>query len=151
MSHSVSSLDPEDEERLRQVSVSETAVDLESFFTHIFPPQKQDFDVFASQQPDTEPTSQTGLAAAAALVHGHAPASPIPPTTPTPPAGHAEPDTTAAAQTVALIHAEQQQQQQTQPQQQQVATIGQEKSTQEKVRDLDQRGQEQEHTDWSLF
>lgn len=29
MSHSVSSLDPEDEERLRQVSVSETAVELD--------------------------------------------------------------------------------------------------------------------------
>lgn len=39
MSHSVSSLDPEDEERLRQVSVSETAVDLESF-SHTFPPLK---------------------------------------------------------------------------------------------------------------
>lgn len=94
----------------------------------------QDFDVFAAQQPDTaaaaatpEPTSQTGLAAAAALVHG----APSPtPTTPTPPAGAdlGHPDT-VAAQTVALIHAEQTQQQP----QTQVATIGQEKSTQEKV------------------
>lgn len=104
----------------------------------IFHIRLQDFDVFAAQQPDTaasatpEPTSQTGLAAAAALVHG-AP-SPIP-TTPTPPAGNAgagadlaQPDT-VAAQTVALIHAEQTQQQP----QTQLATIGQEKSTQEKV------------------
>ncbi|XP_023165988.2 protein lap4 isoform X5 [Drosophila hydei] len=113
-SQSISSLDHDEEERLRQ-----------------------DFDVFASQQPDIaampEPTSQTGLAAAAALVHGSP--SPIP-TTPTPPAGPAmnkdleQPDT-VAAQTVALIHAEQTQQPQTQ-----LATIGQEKSTQEKVLEI---------------
>ncbi|KAH8359318.1 hypothetical protein KR093_005743 [Drosophila rubida] len=117
-SHSVSSLDPDEEERLRQ-----------------------DFDVFATQQPaDTagtpEPTSQTGLAAAAALVHG-SPSSPIPTTpTPTPPVACpdlAQPDT-VAAQTVALIHAEQTPQQQ--QQQTQVATIGQEKSTQEKVLEI---------------
>ncbi|XP_064550650.1 protein lap4 isoform X13 [Drosophila montana] len=116
-SQSVSSLDHDEDERLRQ-----------------------DFDVFAGQQPDIvampEPTSQTGLAAAAALVHG----APSPtPTTPTPPAGSAphadmaQPDT-VAAQTVALIHAEQTHQQQ-QPQTQ-VATIGQEKSTQEKVLEI---------------
>ncbi|XP_032295233.1 protein lap4 isoform X4 [Drosophila virilis] len=115
-SQSVSSLDHDEDERLRQ-----------------------DFDVFAGQQPDIvampEPTSQTGLAAAAALVHG----APSPtPTTPTPPAGSAahadsaQPDT-VAAQTVALIHAEQTQQP---PQTQQVATIGQEKSTQEKVLEI---------------
>ncbi|XP_043863387.1 protein lap4 isoform X12 [Drosophila mojavensis] len=115
-SQSISSLDHDDEERLRQ-----------------------DFDVFASQQPDIaampEPTSQTGLAAAAALVHGSP--SPIR-TTPTPPAGSmmsadvGQPDT-VAAQTVALIHAEQTQQPQPQTQ---VATIGQEKSTQEKVLEI---------------
>ncbi|XP_060648492.1 protein lap4 isoform X13 [Drosophila nasuta] len=122
-SQSVSSLDHDEEERLRQ-----------------------DFDVFATQQQpvDTttvgtpEPTSQTGLAAAAALVHGSP--SPVPPTTPTPPvasADLAQPDT-VAAQTVALIHAEQapQHQQQQQQQQTQLATIGQEKSTQEKVLEI---------------
>lgn len=141
-SHSVSSLDPDDEERLRQVRMQSLSIAQKHVlndFSHFLP--NQDFDVFAAQQTDNpvgavatpEPTSQTGLAAAAALVHGHAPTSPTP-TTPTPPAGNADlaqPDT-VAAQTVALIHAEQQP-----PQTQQVATIGQEKSTQEKVRDLD--------------
>ncbi|XP_017846461.1 protein lap4 isoform X9 [Drosophila busckii] len=122
-SQSVSSLDHDEEERLRQ-----------------------EFDVFATQPTSTagtpEPTSQSGLAAAAALVHG-AP-SPTPPATITsipastvsvsaPAADLA--DSTAAAQTVALIHAEQQQQSQ-QQQQQQLATIGQEKSTQEKVLEI---------------
>ncbi|EDW24978.1 GL23097 [Drosophila persimilis] len=100
----------------------------------------QDFDVFATQkvvESEAEPTSQTGLAAAAALVHG-AP-SPVP-TTPTPPAAAADlapPADTTAAQTVALIHAEQahQQQQQQQPQTQ-LAPLGQEKSTQEKVLEI---------------
>ncbi|KAM8704818.1 hypothetical protein ACLKA7_009297 [Drosophila subpalustris] len=122
-SQSVSSLDHDEEERLRQ-----------------------DFDVFAAQQPDTttigtqpEPTSQTGLAAAAALVHG-APSpspSPIPPSTPTPPAVSADlaQADTVAAQTVALIHAEQTPQHQ-QQQQTQLATVGQEKSTQEKVLEI---------------
>ncbi|XP_026840018.1 protein lap4 [Drosophila persimilis] len=116
-SQSVSSLDHEEDERLRQ-----------------------DFDVFATQkvvESEAEPTSQTGLAAAAALVHG-AP-SPVP-TTPTPPAAAADlapPADTTAAQTVALIHAEQahQQQQQQQPQTQ-LAPLGQEKSTQEKVLEI---------------
>ncbi|EDV92644.1 GH18723 [Drosophila grimshawi] len=120
-SQSVSSLDHDEEERLRQ-----------------------DFDVFAAQQPDIvamqEPTSQTGLAAAAALVHG--PPSPSPkPTTPIPSSGSAMPadlplSDTAAAQTVALIHAEQSHQQQQLQPQTQVATIGQEKSTQEKVLEI---------------
>ncbi|XP_052859501.1 protein lap4 isoform X13 [Drosophila gunungcola] len=114
-SQSVSSLDHEEDERLRQ-----------------------DFDVFASQKPDSQ------LAAAAALVHG-AP-SPTPPaaittttTTPTPTptpvasADLAAPDT-PATQTVALIHAEQQAHQQ--QQQTQLAPLGQEKSTQEKVLEI---------------
>ncbi|XP_041565671.1 protein lap4 isoform X31 [Drosophila elegans] len=114
-SQSVSSLDHEEDERLRQ-----------------------DFDVFASQKPDSQ------LAAAAALVHG-AP-SPTPPaattittTTPTPtptPVASvdlAAPDT-PATQTVALIHAEQQAHQQ--QQQTQLAPLGQEKSTQEKVLEI---------------
>ncbi|XP_070073163.1 protein lap4 isoform X12 [Drosophila takahashii] len=109
-SQSVSSLDHEEDERLRQ-----------------------DFDVFASQKPDAQ------LAAAAAMVHGTT--SPTPTatataTTPTPPAPVADltaPDT-PATQTVALIHAEQQAHQQ--QQQQQLATVGQEKSTQEKVLEI---------------
>ncbi|KPU80370.1 uncharacterized protein Dana_GF16442, isoform W [Drosophila ananassae] len=110
-SQSVSSLDPDEEERLRQ-----------------------DFDVFASQKPDAQATSQTGLAAAAALVHGAA--SPTPTSTPIPtPVPVASADLTAsdtpAAQTVALIHAEQAHQQQTQ-----LAPLGQEKSTQEKVLEI---------------
>lgn len=125
-------MDHDEDERLRQVSPCHIAHWRNPISLH----HLQDFDVFAGQQPDIvampEPTSQTGLAAAAALVHG----APSPtPTTPTPPAGSAahadsaQPDT-VAAQTVALIHAEQTQQP---PQSQQVATIGQEKSTQEKV------------------
>ncbi|SPP81067.1 blast:Protein lap4 [Drosophila guanche] len=116
-SQSVSSLDHEEDERLRQ-----------------------DFDVFATQKVESvlEPTSQTGLAAAAALVHG----APSPtPTTPTPPVAVADlpaPSDSTAAQTVALIHAEQahhQNQQQQQPQTQ-LAPLGQEKSTQEKVLEI---------------
>lgn len=89
--------------------------------------------MFASQKPDAQATSQTGLAAAAALVHGAA--SPTPTSTPIPtPVPVASADLTAsdtpAAQTVALIHAEQAHQQQTQ-----LAPLGQEKSTQEKVSD----------------
>ncbi|XP_015037181.2 protein lap4 isoform X28 [Drosophila pseudoobscura] len=115
-SQSVSSLDHEEDERLRQ-----------------------DFDVFATQkvaESEAEPTSQTGLAAAAALVHG-AP-SPVP-TTPTPPVAAADlapPSDTTAAQTVALIHAEQAHQQQQQQPQTQLAPLGQEKSTQEKVLEI---------------
>ncbi|KAH8326404.1 hypothetical protein KR067_006541 [Drosophila pandora] len=110
-SQSVSSLDPDEEERLRQ-----------------------DFDVFASQKPDAQATSQTGLAAAAALVHGAA--SPTPTSTPIPthvPVASADltASDTPAAQTVALIHAEQAHQQQTQ-----LAPLGQEKSTQEKVLEI---------------
>ncbi|XP_017092758.2 protein lap4 isoform X23 [Drosophila bipectinata] len=107
-SQSVSSLDPDEDERLRQ-----------------------DFDVFASQKPDAQATIQTGLAAAAALVHGAA--SPTPTSTPIPtaaPVASADSDT-PAAQTVALIHAEQAHQQQTQ-----LAPLGQEKSTQEKVLEI---------------
>ncbi|BFF92121.1 protein lap4 [Drosophila madeirensis] len=115
-SQSVSSLDHEEDERLRQ-----------------------DFDVFATQKVESvvEPTSQTGLAAAVALVHG----APSPtPTTPTPPVAVADlppPSDSTAAQTVALIHAEQahHQQQQQQPQTQ-LAPLGQEKSTQEKVLEI---------------
>ncbi|KQS52231.1 protein lap4 isoform X9 [Drosophila erecta] len=122
-SQSVSSLDHEEDERLRQ-----------------------DFDVFASQKPDTQqPTGQSVLAAAAAMVHGAA--SPTPPaatsnTTPLPTAAPvASADLTApdtpATQTVALIHAEQQAHQQQQQQQQtQLAPLGQEKSTQEKVLEI---------------
>ncbi|XP_033245467.1 protein lap4 isoform X3 [Drosophila miranda] len=115
-SQSVSSLDHEEDERLRQ-----------------------DFDVFATQKvvdSEAEPTSQTGLAAAAALVHG-AP-SPVP-TTPTPPVAAADlapPSDTTAAQTVALIHAERAHQQQQQQPQTQLAPLGQEKSTQEKVLEI---------------
>ncbi|XP_039231998.1 protein lap4 isoform X27 [Drosophila yakuba] len=123
-SQSVSSLDHEEEERLRQ-----------------------DFDVFASQKPDAQqPTGQSVLAAAAAMVHGAS--SPTPPaaatsnTTPQPAAASvASADLTApdtpATQTVALIHAEQQAHQQQQQQQQtQLAPLGQEKSTQEKVLEI---------------
>ncbi|KAH8232131.1 hypothetical protein KR032_000166 [Drosophila birchii] len=108
-SQSISSLDHDEEERLRQ-----------------------DFDVFASQKPDAQPTSQTGLAAAAALVHGGA-TSPTPTPLPTPLASAdlAAPDT-PAAQTVALIHAEQAQSQA----HAQLAPLGQEKSTQEKVLEI---------------
>ncbi|XP_020811020.1 protein lap4 isoform X21 [Drosophila serrata] len=111
-SQSISSLDHDEEERLRQ-----------------------DFDVFASQKPDAQPTSQTGLAAAAALVHGGA-TSPTPTPLPTPEASAdlaAAPDT-PAAQTVALIHAEQAQSQA--HAQAQLAPLGQEKSTQEKVLEI---------------
>ncbi|XP_033163835.1 protein lap4 isoform X21 [Drosophila mauritiana] len=122
-SQSVSSLDHEEDERLRQ-----------------------DFDVFASQKPDAQqPTGQSVLAAAAAMVHGAS--SPTPPaatsnTTPLPTAAPvASADLTApdtpATQTVALIHAEQQAHQQQQQQQQtQLAPLGQEKSTQEKVLEI---------------
>ncbi|XP_043656613.1 protein lap4 isoform X20 [Drosophila teissieri] len=123
-SQSVSSLDHEEDERLRQ-----------------------DFDVFASQKPDAQqPTGQSVLAAAAAMVHGAS--SPTPPaaatsnTTPLPAAASvASADLTApdtpATQTVALIHAEQQAHQQQQQQQQtQLAPLGQEKSTQEKVLEI---------------
>ncbi|KAH8294915.1 hypothetical protein KR018_004289 [Drosophila ironensis] len=119
-SQSVSSLDHDEDERLRQ-----------------------DFDVFASQKPDAQSTNQqTGLAAAAALVHGTP--SPTPPSSATPTstfiptaaavasADLAAPDT-PAAQTVALIHAEQAHHQQ---QQTQLAPLGQEKSTQEKVLEI---------------
>ncbi|XP_050745004.1 protein lap4 isoform X14 [Drosophila biarmipes] len=119
-SQSVSSLDHEEDERLRQ-----------------------DFDVFASQKPDAQPTGQTILAAAAAMVHGTT--SPTPTavtatTTPAPsPAPVASADLTAqdtpATQTVALIHAEQQAHQQ-QQHQTQLAPLGQEKSTQEKVLEI---------------
>ncbi|XP_030370121.1 protein lap4 isoform X2 [Scaptodrosophila lebanonensis] len=116
-SQSVSSLDHDEEERLRQ-----------------------DFDVFATQKPEVvtgEPTSQTGLAAAAALVHG-APSPTLPAATPSPAADLVRSQTpvaadTSAAQTVALIHAEQAQQHQ---QQTQLAPLGQEKSTQEKVLEI---------------
>nr|XP_017037707.1 protein lap4 isoform X3 [Drosophila kikkawai] len=112
-SQSISSLDHDEEERLRQ-----------------------DFDVFASQKPDAQPTSQTGLAAAAALVHGGATSpTPTPTSLPTPVASAdlAAPDT-PAAQTVALIHAEQAQSQA--HAHAQLAPLGQEKSTQEKVLEI---------------
>ncbi|XP_017079678.2 protein lap4 isoform X20 [Drosophila eugracilis] len=119
-SQSVSSLDHEEDDRLRQ-----------------------DFDVFASQKPDgQQPTGQSVLAAAAAMVHGAS--SPTPPaatsTTPIPtptPVATADLTTadTPATQTVALIHAEQQAHQQ-QQQQTQLAPLGQEKSTQEKVLEI---------------
>nr|NP_001262988.1 scribble, isoform T [Drosophila melanogaster]AGB96368.1 scribble, isoform T [Drosophila melanogaster] len=119
-SQSVSSLDHEEDERLRQ-----------------------DFDVFASQKPDAQqPTGPSVLAAAAAMVHGAS--SPTPPAatsniTPLPTAAAvASADLTApdtpATQTVALIHAEQQAHQQ--QQQTQLAPLGQEKSTQEKVLEI---------------
>ncbi|XP_023036384.1 protein lap4 isoform X18 [Drosophila willistoni] len=117
-SQSVSSLDHDEEERLRQ-----------------------DFDVFAAQKTDAttpEPTSQSGLAVAAALVHGTPSPTPTPtPITPTPPVEVPPPasDSSPVAQTVALIHAEQAHQQQ-QQQQTQLAPLGQEKSTQEKVLEI---------------
>ncbi|XP_017052459.1 LOW QUALITY PROTEIN: protein lap4 [Drosophila ficusphila] len=113
-SQSVSSLDHEEEERLRQ-----------------------DFDVFASQKPDAQPTGQTVLAAAAAMVHGAtsptppAAAATAPPPVATPTAADLGAADTPATQTVALIHAEQAHQQQTQ-----LAPLGQEKSTQEKVLEI---------------
>ncbi|XP_065721771.2 protein lap4 isoform X23 [Drosophila suzukii] len=119
-SQSVSSLDHEEDERLRQ-----------------------DFDVFASQKPDAQPTGQTILAAAAAMVHGTTSPTPAAVTATPTPAPAAAPvasvdlpaQDTPATQTVALIHAEQQAHQQ-QQQQTQLAPLGQEKSTQEKVLEI---------------
>ncbi|KAH8382820.1 hypothetical protein KR009_005423 [Drosophila setifemur] len=134
-SQSVSSLDHDEEERLRQVSWEFKIPFEKDKALNLFDLHPQDFDVFASQKPD----AQGGLAAAAALVHGAT--SPTPTSTPTPPTATAAPvasaDLTAqdtpAAQTVALIHAEQAHQQQTQSQ---LAPLGQEKSTQEKVLEI---------------
>ncbi|XP_037707846.1 protein lap4 isoform X22 [Drosophila subpulchrella] len=119
-SQSVSSLDHEEDERLRQ-----------------------DFDVFSSQKPDAQPTGQTILAAAAAMVHGTTSPTPAAVTATPTPAPAAAPvasadlpaQDTPATQTVALIHAEQQAHQQ-QQQQTQLAPLGQEKSTQEKVLEI---------------
>ncbi|KAH8362798.1 hypothetical protein KR084_001135 [Drosophila pseudotakahashii] len=136
-SQSVSSLDHEEDDRLRQVGCAAFKGQLGLDFNALISPQ--DFDVFASQKPDAQ------LAAAAAMVHGATSPTPtaVTATTPTPPpvaapaADLTAPDT-PATQTVALIHAEQQanQQQQQQQQQTQLAPLGQEKSTQEKVLEI---------------
>ncbi|XP_016977432.1 protein lap4 isoform X18 [Drosophila rhopaloa] len=97
-SRSVSSLDHEEEDRLRQ-----------------------EFDVFASSP--TPPAATTTI-------------TPTPTPTPAASADLPAPDT-PATQTVALIHAEQAHQQQQQQQAQtQLAPLGQEKSTQEKVLEI---------------